>query len=118
MKDVVTRPIPQFLKSLDEIIEVLLIDEFEFASGRQSMNKAGNTIDHHAKIEFAHTQGFLRTLAVVNIRGNTIPADHATIAISKGLSISAKPPIDVVEPTHTLFNVTLFTCFDGMQPCL
>src|SRR6202040_2455179 len=79
MKDVAAGPALQFLKCLAEIIQILLIDEFEFACGCQSVNKAGNAIYNHAKVEFARTQGFLGTLAVVNIRGNTIPADHATI---------------------------------------
>src|SRR5260370_42332928 len=61
-------PIFQFFMALAEIIQDLLIDEFDFAFRRQSTNKAGNTIDDQAKTLFAYTQARLGMLERVEVQ--------------------------------------------------
>src|SRR5260370_1248418 len=74
MKDVAAGPIPQFLKGLAKIIQILLIDELEFAGRGQSMDKAGNAIDDQAKILFAPPPAFLCALPVFLLTAYTFPA--------------------------------------------
>src|SRR5260370_895872 len=118
MKDVAAGPTPQFLKGLAEIIQHLLIDEFEFACGCHSINKAGNAIDYLAKTLFALAEGFLGPLPVFDLSCNAIPANHAPTGIPQRLSSGTKPPIDVIEPAHTLVYFTRLAGFDGVQPRL
>jgi hypothetical protein len=118
MNNVGGGPTLQFVKRLARVIQALLTDEFEFSFRRHSKNKARNVIDDQAKIEFALAKAFLSALPVFNVSGNTVPANYVTTVIPQGLSSGTEPAIDVIEPPHTLLDVTRLTGFDGMQPCL
>ena len=82
MKNIAAGPTLQFLKGLAEIVQIFLIDEFDFAGRRQSMNQAGNAIEDQAKTLFARAQGFLDALPVVNIRMQGIPADDTSVRVA------------------------------------
>src|SRR5260370_10729931 len=116
MKDVAAGPTPQFLKGLAEIIQVLLIDEFEFACRGQSMNKAGNAIDDHAKIQFARTKGFLGTLPIVNIGKHDAPADNAPLGVPQGLAAAMEPAEYAVCTFGSVFRIIWQPGFDRAAP--
>ena len=81
MDDIRGLPTFQLVERLSKIIQALLTGELEFAFRRHSINEAGNAIDDLAKTLFALAEAFLSPLPVLNVSGNTIPANHATTVI-------------------------------------
>src|SRR5260370_35816629 len=106
MNTVAAETFSQFLHGAPPIIQALLIDEFEFAFRRHSINKAGNAIDYLAKTLFALAEGFLGPLPLFDLSCNALPPNHAPTGIPQRLGTGTEPAIDIIEPPHTLAYLT------------
>src|SRR5260370_281088 len=81
MNNVGGGPTFQFVKGFAVIIQVLLTDEFEFAFGCQSMNKAGYVFLMLPRTPRSTVLPYTALFRSVNIRMEGIPADDATFRV-------------------------------------
>src|SRR5262245_55639585 len=68
MNGVVGTPILQFFETFSEVIENLLINEFDFTFGGSRHDETVDAMDHHASPLLTLTQSFLSSLAVIDVR--------------------------------------------------
>src|SRR2546428_14176339 len=80
------------------------------------MNKAGNAIDNHAKIEFARTQSFLGSFPVVNIGKHDAPADDAALGVAQGLAAGVEPAEYAVRTAGPGVHIILVSGFKRAAP--
>jgi hypothetical protein len=80
------------------------------------MDKAGNAIDDHSKIEFARTQGVLGTLPIVYIGKHDAPTDDATLGVPQGLAARVEPAEYTVRTSGTMFHIIRLSGFDRATP--
>src|SRR5258706_14790155 len=77
-------PLRQFLKSLAEVMQQLLVGAFDFASRSHCPNEAGDRIDDQAQALLILTKGILSALPVVNVSQQHVPAGDAIFSVSRG----------------------------------
>src|SRR5271155_1927251 len=80
------------------------------------MNKAGNAIDDHTKIEFARTQSILRTFPVFNVRLQGIPADDTSLNVPPGESANMEPAVYAIGTTDAVFRLVWLPAFERASP--
>src|SRR5215813_4223620 len=78
-----SRPVLQFINSSAEVVQHLLISEFNFACCIHCPNEARNRVDDLTKLLLARAYGCFSNLPVVNVGQQHIPVGDATIGVHR-----------------------------------
>src|SRR5580700_7281573 len=86
-------PVLQFVKWLVKIFQCLIIDEFNFATCRQSTNKAGHTVNDQTKVLFTASESVFSTFAVFYVDDGAVPSNNLSLLIQQRLGTVHMPAI-------------------------
>src|SRR5580700_8861333 len=96
-------PVLQFVTWLAKIFQCLIIDEFNFATCRQSTNKGGHTVNDQTKVLFTGSEPVFSAFSVLYIGGSAVPSNDVSLLIHQRLGTADKPAIFSVKPPNAGF---------------
>src|SRR6266853_2428449 len=111
-------PLLQFRKSLAEVTQHLLINEFDLAVFGHRPDKARNSIDNLPKVLFARAERIFSPLPVVNVSQHHVPVGDLTFCVSRGESARLEPAVNAVGTPLAKLQLIRFPRLDRVSPHL
>src|SRR5215467_1982136 len=109
MNSVVHPPLAYLLQRPAEILQEWSIEHLERAIRRKAGKKARHIVKKRSHIAFSRSQGFLSSLAIVDVCDKGIPVENLSFRISHGDHAGLKPAVCAIETTQAILKVKWLT---------
>src|SRR5262249_51394194 len=99
------RPLPYLLHRFAEILQIWSIEHLGCAIRREASKKARHVVQEGARIKFSLTQGFLSSLAIIDVCKEQIPRGYLVFRISHRETANLEPSVNAISATAAVLNL-------------
>src|SRR5262249_54002943 len=109
MNNVGPGPVLQLLSCLAEILQNLTVEVLDLAGCSRRMHEPWNVVDDLPPGEFLGTQGFLPSLAILDVDIRSVPFDDFPRFVPQRAGAKQEPAICAVEAAKARFDFSGFS---------
>src|SRR5262249_8015412 len=88
-----------------EILQKWSIEDLGCAIGRKAGKKARHVVQERARIKFSGMQGFLSSLAIIDVCKQQIPRGYLIVRISHRETANLEPSVNAIDATAAVLNL-------------
>src|SRR5688572_30139101 len=99
-------PLLQFFETSSEVVQDCLVDQLDLARGGiHESDQSGNAVHDRAELVFAPAQPIFGALSIVDVGEEVVPADDASIAVTKWHAEAMEPSEYAVRASNAHIDI-------------